>query len=95
MNGRIFLAEMVIEAVKLHDIEALEINLDISPPPEARGYRQSLHPGSPGPGYPLTAPERNGYHRTGYETKKTGGDLPKSANVRVNSLTVNVKTTRV
>lgn len=73
-------AEMKVGMEKIRNSEALEINLRLSQTPEAGRYKQ---PPRPGPSYPG---ENSG-------AGKRGGDFQKNANVRVNSVTINVRTT--
>lgn len=95
MKERIFMAEMRIAAKKLYQVEALQIDLEISRPPEARAYRQPPNPVPYDTGYPLLTPERNRHYGTGYETRQPGSNLENSTNVRVNAVSVNVRTKHV
>lgn len=73
-------AVMKVGMEKIRNSEALEINLRLSQTPEAGRYQQ---PSRPSPSYP----------RENSEARKSGSDFQKSANVRVNSVTINVRTT--
>lgn len=86
MKERILLAEKKLDKEKLHNVGALEINLQLSSLPDKRIYHQPSKSVSPDRDYPNLMPK--GYP---YITKKTE-DLPKSASVRVNAVSVNVNT---
>lgn len=88
MKERILLAEKKFDKETLHNVGALELNLQLLCPPDTRIYHQPSKTASPDRDYPHLIPKRKGYH---YNTKKTE-DLPKSASVRVNAVTVNVNT---
>lgn len=92
MKAAKLMAEMKVGLEKIRNKDAMEINLRLSHPPEERRYRQPSRPGPPYPGYPPPMTARKEYPRENYDVRR-GVDLHKGANVRVNSVSVNVRTT--
>ena len=93
MNGIILKAEKRVDLEKFVGVHELKINLQLSHVQEASMYNYLPKSKPPGPGYPL-APERRGYDRV-YEREAHRKQLPDSANVRVDFVSVNVKTRNV
>ncbi|MFZ5649858.1 MAG: hypothetical protein ACOY4I_03245 [Bacillota bacterium] len=87
------MAEMKVGMEKIRNSEALEINLHLSQPPEARRRQPPSRPRPSYPGYPPPATGRRDYPGENSEARKSGSEFHKSANVRVNSVSVNVRTT--
>lgn len=92
MEDRILMAEIKVEMKKTLNIDILEINLQLSCPLETRGSLQTSKSMPSYPDYPMLMPERKGYAKQNHDIGAYDNDLQERANVRVNSVIVNVKT---
>lgn len=86
------IAEMKVSLEQIRSTDAMEINLRLTHPPEERKYPQPSRPGPPYRGYPPPMPVRKEYPREDYDAGR-GAGMQTGANVRVNSVSVNVRTT--
>lgn len=93
MKEKTLMAEMRVDIEKVRNIEVLEINLQLLHPPETRKVQKTSRPVLPFQGYPAPMPAKMGQQRENNYTRSNIQSLPKSANVRVNSVMVNVRTT--
>lgn len=89
MKDRILLAEKKFDIEKLINAGTLELNLQLSPPPDGvRHHQPSKYP-SPHHDYSYLMHSRKEH------PQNADYDLPKRASVRVNAVAVNVSTKHV
>lgn len=93
MKEAILQAEVNVNMAQINRDKNIEINLLLAGPGETRRYRQIQRPVNSHSGYPSSMPERKGYTGGDADDGKYRG-FESKANVKVNTVLVNVNTRR-